>query len=270
MRELLFASLAAENAAPFYRALVGYLSDALQTSVLLVEDVPWQQRHRWLCQGRVHLGVVCGLQYVLAERDLELLAAPVMRGARYLDQPIYFSDVVVRRDHAAQTFEELRGCRWAVNEPTSHSGYGIVRYALAARGLDGSFFGQVVESGAHERSLELILEGALDASAIDSTVLESEVRRRPWLASQLRVVDTWGPSPIPPLVAARSLSRETRTRYIEALLRMHADPLGAAVLAANEVAWFRRVADSDYEPIRAMARRAELVRFGQAAAAAGG
>src|SRR4029453_9213036 len=206
MTEVLFASLAADNAAPFYRGLVQYLSSALGPPVRLLDQVPWQAREQALHRGQAQLGAVCGLQYVRAEHALELLGAPVMRGQRYGGRPIYFSDVVVRRDLPANSFDALKGARFAVNEPTSHSGYGIVRYALARRGYDGSFFGEVIESEAHERSLELILNAQVDAASIYSTVLETELRKRPRLAEKLRVVATLGPSPSPPLVASRLAS----------------------------------------------------------------
>jgi phosphonate transport system substrate-binding protein len=172
---------------------------------------------------------------------------------------------VVRRDLPANSFEALAGARFAVNEPTPHSGYGIVRYALAQHGYDGSFFGAVNESGAHERSPDLILNGQADAAAIDSTVLETELRGRPRVAEKLRVVATLGPSPSPPLVASRLLATTLRTAVVDALLRMPQDPFGAKVLAKARVAGFVPVADTDYEPIREMARLGERVRLAQAA-----
>jgi phosphonate transport system substrate-binding protein len=261
MTGVLFASLAADNAAPFYRALVHYLSSALGTPVRLLDQPPWQDREHVLHNGQALLGVVCGLQYVRAERTLELLGAPVMSGRRYGGRPIYFSDVVVRSDLPANSFDELKGACFAVNEPTSQSGYGIVRYALAKQGSDGSFFRGVIESGSHERSLELILNGQADAAAIDSTVLETELRRRPRLVHKLRVVATLGPSPIPPLVASRMATATLRAAVLDALLRMPTDPFGVKVLLKARVAGFVPVADSDYEPIREMARLGERVRL---------
>src|SRR5262249_34706846 len=110
-------------------------------------------------------------------------------------RPIYFSDVIVHADSPFFTFEDLRGTRWAYNEPHSHSGYQVVRYFLATRGLDGTFFADVTASGAHEKSVKRILRGEVDASAIDSTVLEMLFARDATLASRLRNIETLGPSP---------------------------------------------------------------------------
>ena len=258
---LLFASLAADNAAPFYRALVDYLSERLSWPMRMLDEVPWQERERRLYRGQAHLGLVCGLQYVYSvERDeqpgVELLAAPVMSGQRYDGRPIYFSDVVVGQEHAAGCFEELAGARYTFNERTSQSGYGVVRYALAQRGHSSRFFSSVSESGAHQRSLQWIATGVVDASAIDSTVFETELRRWPELRSRVKVLATLGPSPIPPLVVSRLLAPQLIADMRDALLTMRGSARGRAVLAQGAMERFVPVDDRDYEPIRAMQRMA--------------
>ncbi len=256
---LRFASLMADNAADFCRSLTAYLGARMGTAVDLLDDVTWQEAERQLYGGQADLGVVCGLQYVYSvdrgdAPGIDLLAAPVMRRARYANRPIYFSEVVVRHDHPARALADLRGATWAYNEPSSHSGYVVTRYALARRGEPPGFFGRVIASGAHLQSLELVLDGAIDATAIDSTVLEQELRRRPGLAAQLRVVETLGPSPIPPLVVSRALQPPIRSAIRAAVLSMHLQDSGARVLASAGIKRFVPVTDADYEPIRAMAR----------------
>jgi len=256
---LLFASLAAENAAAFYADLVAYLSQAVGRRMSLAEDDACQEREVRLTRGQAHLGVVCGLQYVCSrergdEPGIELLAAAVMRGRRYGQRPVYFSDVVVRTGHSARTFEDLSGARFAYNERTSHSGYGVVRYALATQGHGSGFFGSIVQSGAHQQSLALIAGGTVDASAIDSTVLETEFVRTPELRRQLRVVTTLGPSPIPPLVVSRVVPSALRKDLRTALLDMQRDPRGSHVLSSGRVHRYVEVQDSDYDPIRVMAK----------------
>ena len=90
---------------------------------------------------------------------MELLAAPVLEGERYQNRPIYFSDVIVRRDSDIEGFEALRGRSWAYNDPLSHSGYNLTRYELIRRGETGGFFGRVVEAGSHANSLRLVAAG---------------------------------------------------------------------------------------------------------------
>ena len=263
--EVLIASLMADNAAHFARGLTEYLAERLAISVGVLEDVPWQERERRLLHGEAHVGVVCGLQYVYAvDRDVqpgvELLCAPVMRAPRYQHRPIYFSEVVVRRDNSARSLLDLRKKSFAYNEPTSHSGYNLARYALALHGETNGFFANVVQSGTHQQSLQLILDGRVDAAAIDTTVLEQEVRLTPELRKHIRIVETLGPSPIPPLVVSRTVPPELRKPLREALLAMHTDPLGVQVLESAHMARLVPVVDADYDPIRRMAAEAAAVQ----------
>ena len=92
----------------------------------------------------------------------------------------------------------------------------------------------------------------MQASAIDSTVLETEFKRQPALREQVRVVDVLGPSPSPPWVAQTGLPAAVRAQVRGALLAMHTTPAGQAALAVGGLARFAAVTDADYDPIRAM------------------
>ena len=131
---------------------------------------------------------------------------------RYAGRPVYFTDVVVRHDHPARRFADLRGPAWAYNNEGSHSGYNVVRHHLLELAETRGFFGRVILSGAHQRSIQMVLDGAIDASGIDSAVLELETARRPELAAALRTIAVIGPSPIPPVVVARGLDPSLRAR----------------------------------------------------------
>ena len=68
-----------------------------------------------------------------------------------------------------------------------------------------SFFGKVIQSGSHQRSIKLVVEQLADCSAKGSTVLEQELRDLPELANHLRVIESIVPCPMPPVVAAQHL-----------------------------------------------------------------
>lgn len=260
MDKLVITSCQAANADPVIAEVVGYLGRRLGRAVTFENQIPWQDRYRLLDEGAIPVGWICGWPYVRRAdapgARLELLAAPVMAGARYQDRPVYFSDVVVRRDSPFQRFADLRGTRWAINEPGSHSGYNVVRWHLATLGESWSFFESVVASGGHQRSLQLIRAREIDASAIDSTVFETELEKDPALADEVRVIGSLGPSPIPPWVVDCRLPPALRAELRAALLGMHTDPAGQAILAQGRMRRFAAVTDADYDPIREMTRLA--------------
>lgn len=253
----------AENTEALCRSIAEIIEIEVGIPTEYVTGIPWQERERLFDLGEIQILWLCGLPYVdkadLANSDMELLAVPVPAGARYHGRPVYFSDVVVRRRSSFESFVDLRGASWAYNEPRSHSGFNVVRAYLAEIGQSKGFFGSVVESGAHSNSIELILSGAIDGAAVDSTVLEWLLSQRADLDDQLRVIDTIGPSPIPPWVISTKLSGSLRAQVRQAVLTLHLSPVGRAALGGAQLAKFTFAHDCDYDPIRRMARKAEQV-----------
>ena len=251
-RTLHAVTFLAPNMLPVYRCMMGYLGDKLGCEITLTSGSDYREALR------ADLVFVCGLPYVLRTRPraatspIEALVAPVLKGERSQNRPIYFSDVVVHRDSAFQSFADLRGCSWAYNEPESQSGYGITRYWLAKMGETDGFFGRVVESGFHQRSMRMVASGEVDASAIDAQVLTVELAVTPRLAARLRIIDNLGPSTIQPLAAASRLPSQLK-RDIQAILtEMHADLTVRACLDRGLIDHFVTVSDADYNDIRAM------------------
>lgn len=261
---LRIASCQAPNADAIGRAVAEYLRSGLGVAVEWVDGIPWQERYAQLERSEVHLCWICGAPYVrLRERGVavELAAAPVFRGARYGGSAVYFSDVVVRKESAAQGFADLRGCHWGYNERGSLSGYECVRGALLGYGGERDFFGRVTEAGSHENALRLIRSGAIDAAAIDTTVLEEEVRQHPEIAAEIRVVHTIGPSPMPPWVTAPGVDAALRVRVRERMTTMRQTPEGRRALAATAVARYAAVVDADYDPVRTLLAATRHVRL---------
>ena len=247
-----FITFLAPNIYPVYQFVADYVGKKLQQPTELAEGVTFDQ----FAVNQADIGFICGLPYVqLADQRppaVELLAAPVLEGERYQDKPIYFSDVIVRRDSPFATFADLRGRSWSYNDPASHSGYNLTRYWLAKLGETGRYFGRIVQAGVHQKSIQMVCTGEIDASAVDSHVLDVEMRDHPELAEQLRIITTFGPSPIQPIVAARHVPESLKADVRAALRAMGNDPTAKDVLAHGFVKRFAAVSDADYNPIRAM------------------
>lgn len=257
---LRFSSCMAPNMESMCRDIARIAGELLDIETRFVGDIEWQARERGFMAGSIDVLWICGLPYVWNWQDdrgaIELLAAPVMRAARYEGRPVYYSDIVVRRDSGHESVADLRGKRFVYNEPRSHSGYNVMRHHLARSGLGSGFFGAAYESGAHQRSIEWLLDGRADVAAIDSTVLELECERRAGLMDTLSIVGTLGPSPMPPWIVRSSLDPVLKRALRRLLCTMHEDPAGAEVLGACRIRSFVGVDDEHYDPIRRMAENA--------------
>ena len=202
--------------------------------------------------GRADAAFVCGPSYALlrsAGAPVEIVpAAAVFDDPRNGGRPVYFSDVVVRREHPAVALEELRGAVWTYNDRESLSGWHRMLARLDALGLGAPdrFFSRVVGSGAHVRSIDLVARGEADLSAVDSNVLLLERRRDPDLDRRVRVLESWGPSAVQPILVRSSLDPALKASIADALLELHRDPATAPRLAAYGVLRFAGVDEATY------------------------
>ena len=261
---LRFATLMAPSEDAMFRAAVA-AAEGAGYAVKVVDVDPWEERRRLIDTGEVDVAWLCSLPYIrMADEPrprVELLAAPVMEGDRYAGKPVYFSQVVVRADSSFETFEDLRGASFGYNEPASHSGYEVMRYRLADGGLGDGFFGEVVETGSHLASLEMLLRGELDTACIDTMVLDLRLKQRPELEKELKVIETLGPSPVPPFVAQVALEPDVRRDLRAALTGLDQTGEGRTILRRGGLVRFAAVVDSDYDEIRRMAALAETVKL---------
>ncbi len=261
MKPLRFITFLAPSVKPLYQLIADEVGRRLQRPTELVVGTDYQLA----VDGSMDVGFICGLPYVALNQQhpgsMKAIAAPVLQGERYQGRPIYFSDVIVQRDSPLHSFAELRGRSWAYNEPLSHSGYGIVRHKLLEMGETRGFFGQVIEAGFHQRSIRMVASGKVDASAIDSQVLELELRNHPELAEQLRVIDILGPSTIQPVVASGSLPAEVRAVVQQVLTVLGSSRDSRQVMDQALVERFVPITDVDYGDIRQMLGAAQELGF---------
>jgi phosphonate transport system substrate-binding protein len=188
-----FLTFLAPNMYPVYDSVARFVGKTLSVATELEVGQSFDQ----IGAGRggsdpVDVAFICGLPYVQLMRrqrpPVALLAAPVLAGERYGGRPIYYSDVIVREDAPWRSFADLRGHSWAYNDPDSHSGYNVTRHRLVQMGETGGFFGRVAQAGWHQRSIRMVCDGEVDASAIDAQVLAVELRDHPELGSRLKIL----------------------------------------------------------------------------------
>ena len=151
-------------------------------------------------------------------------AAPVFLEPRTAGRPVYFSDVIVHPGVASASFEERN-----------------LLARLRALGEDRHFLRTARRSGSHLRSVELTARGEVDGAAVDSNVLALLRRRDPLLCERVRVVASWGPYAVQPIVVRGG------TAIARILLAMGREPAVRAALAAFGVGGFAPTSRAAYE-----------------------
>jgi phosphonate transport system substrate-binding protein len=213
--------------------------------------------------GRTDIGFLCSPGYVRLSQThppaVTLLgAAAVFEDPRTEGRPVYFSDVIVASSSAARSFEDLRGRTWAYNDPCSWSGY--LNLLRRLRGVEQEpFFGALRASGSHI-SVRLVAAGEVDGSAVDSNALALLLRREPMLKMRIRVLESWGPHAVQPIVLSCRMSRALGDRIGESLREMHLEPRWAMTLRSFGVVRFATVRDDDYSAERQALRELNPLR----------
>ncbi len=179
--------------------------------------------------GQAELGWVCSTSFVrlalsAADPSVQLVGVawvPDDPGSN--DQPVYFGDLTVPKGSSFSDLSELGGMRIGCNDPVSLSGHHALRIALIEQGHDPDSFAELVFTGGHQQSLELLAAGQLDAAVVDSVIRGVRAVSDPAVA-ELRVIDRLGPWPVQPLVASTSLEPDEVRRIRNRLLAANDDP----------------------------------------------
>jgi ABC-type phosphate/phosphonate transport system substrate-binding protein len=250
------ASHLAPGVEPLYAFLAEYLAARLGRTAEFVVAESYER----CAQDVDDVCFVCSIPYLLfadaGRIDMEVIAAPVLQGDRYAGRPIYFSDVIVATNSLHRSFADLRGATWGYNEPFSHSGYMTVLHHLATLGEDRTYFARMVEAGYHQDAIRMVADGRIDAAAIDSQVLDIELRDHPSLSRAVRLIGTIGPSTIQPVVASRSRLTDSERRTVrEALIHVADEPENRGLLDAALVERFVAIDAAGYDDIRGMLAR---------------
>lgn len=250
----------------FFEAVVEHARQALGQRVSLSVESrvsgPMRGVEDPFSKGEADVGFMCAPAFFwlreLEDPPVELLpAAPVFRDGRASGRPIYFSELVVRSDSPARSFQDLRGRSWAYNDPCSLSGYYNMLKKLSEMGEDGRFFRRMICSGSHSNSMQMVARGEVDAAAIDSNVLGIKLRSAPELRGRLRVIETWGPFPIQPVVLRSGLHPRLKDRLLAALLAIGEDAPAPPALAGFGLQRFAPITYGDYASERVALSRCE-------------
>jgi phosphonate transport system substrate-binding protein len=229
----------------FYEKIVRHLSRGIGEPVSLTADErfsgPPPDGPNPLANGRADIAFMCGPAYLDLEGEARLVpAAPVFDDPRAPGDPVYFAEVLTRVDARPHTLEELARGRIAFNDPMSLSG----RWSITGRLGPGAHPGPVRWSGSHEASIAMVLAGEADVCAVDSVVWRRLTGERPELTHRLRVVESLGPFPIQPVVAAPTLPADMVENIADTLLE-----LGPGELGAFGATGFVHVDDAHYRPL---------------------
>ncbi|MDT8441154.1 MAG: phosphate/phosphite/phosphonate ABC transporter substrate-binding protein [Desulfuromonadales bacterium] len=233
----------------YYRRLADYLEKKLESPVRIIDRGTYREFNDLLAGGGLDLAFVCGGPYVegKADFDLQLLVVPETPDG----ETVYYAYLIVPASSPARSLDDLRGRRFAFTDPQSNTGRLVPTYMLSRHGeTPEEFFGELIYTYAHDKSIQAVAAGKVDGAAVDSLIFDYLVAINPEIAGQVRILERSQPYGIPPVVVRPGLPEPLRERLRELLLDMHNDPEGKTILAGMMIERFVTGDDADYDGIR--------------------
>ena len=243
-------------AADAWRAIIGWAAREARVPVEFVEHAPPKLLSELWARDDLGCVQMCGLPASLRTPSPIVLAAPQPSPARYGGRAVYMSDVAVRADSPFRTLEDTFGHVAGYTLKDSQSGYFAFRSLLLTKHPKAKYR-KVVGGLLNPRGIiKALAAGDIDVGPLDGYVFDLVRAGDPAFASQVRIVATSDPTPMPPLVATAPLSKQQVSDLRNAFLRVHEE---ASLEGARKALLIERFVVPDLAVYDETRRRAERV-----------
>lgn len=206
-----------------------------------------------LGSGQVDFGFIPPFAYVLANQESD--AQVILTAIKKNGKATYQSQFLVRQDSDIEDFEDIKGKTLAFVDPSSTSGYLFPGAYLINQGIDLEKDIEYVNSGGHDKSLQLLLNGDVDVIAVFGEVRERYKDEFPDAEEKTRILGFTEDIPGVSVTVKGDMDSKSRQNIEEALLRIAETEEGALLIQdLFNMYGFQRATDADYEVIRNTAK----------------
>ncbi len=245
------AMISPKETVKYYKQLIDYVGAKLGRPVEMVQKENYDVMDTMLEKGDVSIAFICSGPYVKnkAKFGAELLVAPQSYG-----QPFYHAYIIVHRDSPIKDMAGLRGKKFAFTDPKSNTGKLVPTFMVAKEFnlTPEKFFGEVIYTRSHDRSVEAVAKKLADGASIDSLIYDYAAKKNPIYTSGTKIIRKSPPYGIPPVVVRKDFNPALREQIKNIFLNMHADPAGKAILDGIMVDKFIVPKDAHYDSVREM------------------
>lgn len=203
----------------YYRKIANYIGEKLHRPVILIQRKSYNEISMLMMNGGADIAILSTGAYI-TYRHVEGLEAIAMQ--ERMGVPYYYGYVVVHSENEISNIHDLRGKNIAFGDPSSYSGYIFVREKLAELSeTPEHFFGRYVFTYNHESSLSAVINGVVDAAAVDSLVYERTKLKNPEQIKHLKIIAKTEPIGTGPVVINSKLPDEEKRIIKESFMSMH-------------------------------------------------
>ncbi|HBU69663.1 MAG TPA: phosphate/phosphite/phosphonate ABC transporter substrate-binding protein [Elusimicrobia bacterium] len=233
----------------FYRDFVDFVGKMAGRPIKYIDAGTYEELNSKLKHRKVDLAFVCAGPYVEGHSDfgLELLAAPQVKG-----KSVYYAYIIVPKNSHARSLRALRGKKFAFTDPSSNTGKIVPEYMLRQmKETPESFFGKVIYTYGHDKSIEAVADGLVDGASVDSLIWEyMDKKSKGEISAKTRIVEKSQPYGIPPLVVRKGIDPELKAKIKGIFLNAHNYPECEKLLEGMMIEKFIDIDDSAYDSVR--------------------
>lgn len=233
-----------------YQPLISKLADVLQRRVELVQTANYMEMQNLFISGRVHLGILNALSYVLMGREARLLpVAKRMVGT----EGYYRCYIIANRNLGVTRLEELKGRTFAFSEQNSTTGYLLPMLLLREHGIHPEKdFSKTLSIFQHDSIILAVANWSVDIAAVASYVFDGYDKR---ITGKTKIIEKSVRIPLGPLVVRNDLDTGLIDKIREFFLTLHQSETGRSLLKEAGLSRFAPVADGEYDTIREAAAK---------------
>ena len=204
--------------------LIEYIEDRSGISIDIKLCSSYKEAIDKLSGGAAELGWLGPYAYMDAVREgapIEAFAVGVPLGQ---NSPTYHSVFIASANGPIQTLDDAKGCRIAVSDPHSTSGYLVPRSILYSYGINldnNDGLGTLVNAHDHDAAIRCVIEGKADLAAVSSINLNENIARELIRPNDIRIIHRSHEIPAAPLVYSRNLSNQLKEEIKTLVLEAH-------------------------------------------------
>lgn len=242
----------------YYQDLFNYISSKIGIPIELVQRKTYSEVNDLIESNDVDAAFICSRAYVEGndQFNLPLLVVPIVQG-----EPYYHSYIIVPADSNITSLSELKGKTFAFTDPLSNSGKLSPEFLITQLGeIPSKFFRLTFFTYSHDKSIQAVAEGMVDAAAVDSLVWNYQNTSNPELVINTKIINISPKYGIPPVVVSKNIDPLVREQIKNILLHLHETIEGKKILENLKIDSFSEPDDKLYDSIRAMINEINDIR----------
>jgi phosphonate transport system substrate-binding protein len=225
-----------EKSLVIYQGFIDYLSEKLGRRSAAMYRPTYSETNDLVHYHQCDIAIVSTYPFILGEREfgMQALAVPQVK-----DENTYRSLILVSKSSSASSILDFRGKRFGSADFVSTTGWLFPAMLLMKSGdAPDHFFGEHLTTGSHDKSIQALLDGFVDVTAVHGMVYNFLATENPSIREKTRILVTSPPFGIPPIAVHPDMDKKLRDETLSILLDMHNDARGKRILDKLQIERF--------------------------------